>query len=72
MPLARLSEPFDHADWIFEPKMDGFRAVAYIEDGATRLVSRKQNVYRSFPALTAAVAAALSVRNAVVDGEIVH
>jgi hypothetical protein len=37
MPLARLATPFDHPDWIFEPKMDGFRAVAYVEGGACRL-----------------------------------
>jgi hypothetical protein len=22
MPLARLAAPFDHSDWIFEPKLD--------------------------------------------------
>ena len=38
MPLARFDAPFEHPDWIFEPKMDGFRAVAYVEDGACRLV----------------------------------
>jgi ATP-dependent DNA ligase len=37
MPLARLATPFDHPDFIFEPKMDGFRAVAYVEGGACRL-----------------------------------
>ncbi len=31
--LARLPEPFDHADWIYELKLDGFRALAYVEDG---------------------------------------
>jgi hypothetical protein len=29
MPLARFDQPFEHPDWLFEPKMDGFRAVAY-------------------------------------------
>jgi len=28
---TRIAEPFDHPDWIFEVKHDGFRAVAYIE-----------------------------------------
>jgi bifunctional non-homologous end joining protein LigD len=40
MPLARLHAPFDHPDWVFEPKLDGFRAFAYVEAGACRLVSR--------------------------------
>jgi ATP-dependent DNA ligase len=26
-PAGRV-EPFDHADWLFEAKIDGFRAVA--------------------------------------------
>lgn len=28
MPLARLHAPFDHPDWLFEPKYDGFPALA--------------------------------------------
>jgi ATP-dependent DNA ligase len=31
MTLARVAAPFDHPDWIFELKHDGFRAIAYIE-----------------------------------------
>jgi ATP-dependent DNA ligase len=33
MPLARLHAPFDHPDWIFELKYDGWRAMAYVENG---------------------------------------
>lgn len=33
MPLACLHAPFDHPDWIFEPLLDGFRALVYVEDG---------------------------------------
>jgi hypothetical protein len=29
--LRRIPAPFDHPDWIFEPKMDGFRPVAHPE-----------------------------------------
>jgi len=72
MPLAVLNQPFDHPDWLFENKYDGFRALAYIEDHRVRLVSRKGNVYKSFPALCSAMAECLSVRDAVLDGEIVH
>jgi hypothetical protein len=28
MPLARFDTPFEHPDWIFEPKLDGFRSIA--------------------------------------------
>jgi hypothetical protein len=38
MPLARFDAPFEHPDWIFEPKLDGCRKVAYVEGGACRLV----------------------------------
>jgi len=33
MPLVRRRDPFDHRDWLFELKLDGFRAVAYVEQG---------------------------------------
>ena len=35
MPLERRSI---YPDWIFKPKLDGFRAVAYVEEGVSRLV----------------------------------
>ncbi|RII29117.1 MAG: hypothetical protein CXR31_04425 [Geobacter sp.] len=39
--LATLArEPFDHPDWIFEMKWDGYRAVAEIRDGEVALLSR--------------------------------
>jgi hypothetical protein len=41
MPLARFDAPFEHPDWIFEPKLDGFRAVAYVEGGACRPVLQR-------------------------------
>jgi bifunctional non-homologous end joining protein LigD len=66
----RVAAPFDDPAWIFELKMDGFRALAYIgEDGSCSLVSRKNNVYKSFANLCSALAE-LPVRNAVLDGEI--
>src|SRR5438094_9278012 len=33
MPLQRRSLPFDDPEWIYELKMDGFRALAVIEHG---------------------------------------
>jgi bifunctional non-homologous end joining protein LigD len=69
MRLAVRREPFDHADWLYEVKYDGFRALAFIESGSCRLVSRKAHVYKSFPGLCASLAK-LS-HQAVLDGEIV-
>ena len=64
----RIAAPFDHADWFFELKHDGFRAVAYIENGSCRLISRKQIQYKSFARLTQSMAK-LPVENAILDGE---
>ena len=50
--------------------MDGFRALAYVDEHDTRLVSRKGNVYRRFPGLAAAIHIELDCQ-AVIDGEIV-
>ena len=40
--LTRIESLVDHDDFIFELKRDGFRAVAYIENGGWELVSRRQ------------------------------
>ena len=34
MPPVRLPEPLNDSEWIFESKLGGFRAVAYVEQGA--------------------------------------
>src|SRR5437879_3507360 len=42
--LASITEePFDDPNWLFEIKWDGYRAVAFVENGSVRLVSRNQN-----------------------------
>ena len=71
-PIApkRIRAPFDHNEFVFELKMDGWRCMAYIEDGTCRLISRKQNQFKSFGPLTAALAK-LKVQNAIIDGEVV-
>ena len=71
MPLASLHAPFDHQDWIFELKYDGFRALGYVDSGLCWLVSRRGTAYKSFPQLSAAIGAAIPGQ-AVLDGEIVH
>ena len=68
---TRIAAPFDHPDWLFELKHDGYRAVAYIENGKCELVSRKQNVYKRFGQLAGALTSELRVKNAIIDGEIV-
>src|SRR5262245_13158734 len=53
-----------------EIKFDGFRALAYIEDGKCRLVSRRGNEYESFHELCKSIADRLTGHTAVLDGEI--
>ena len=40
MPLVRKPLPFDHPEWIFELKYDGFRSLAVIQNDRTQLISR--------------------------------
>jgi bifunctional non-homologous end joining protein LigD len=67
----RVREPFNHPEWIFEPKLDGFRALVYIEDDVCRLVSRRGHVYKAFAPPAGALAATLQGRTAVIDAELV-
>jgi bifunctional non-homologous end joining protein LigD len=70
--LVRLSNPFDHADFVFELKHDGFRGLAYIttHDGC-RLQSRRGNTYKSKSFLPLSKALATLNCAAILDGEIV-
>jgi bifunctional non-homologous end joining protein LigD len=70
LKLGRRVAAFNHPDWLYELKWDGFRALAYIEDGACHLISRKGNSFKSWPGLCAAIAS-LPAESAILDGEIV-
>jgi bifunctional non-homologous end joining protein LigD len=74
MPLDRRAEPFDDPEWIFEAKLDGYRALAYVEEGACGLVSRYGNTFKAFRfrSLAAAISRDLVGRTAILDGEIVR
>jgi bifunctional non-homologous end joining protein LigD len=69
MRLRLVRKPFDHPDYIFELKHDGFRAVAYIDRGDCRLISRnlKSLLFKSLRASLAAI----DVTDAILDGEII-
>ena len=51
LSLSRARAPFSHADWLFEIKWDGFRALLYSDTDGVRLVSRNGNTFKSFPNL---------------------
>ena len=70
MRLLRIPQPFDHADFLFEPKLDGFRALAHIRGHRCELVSRNGHVFKSWPQLAQEIAHAVLCRAAILDGEI--
>jgi bifunctional non-homologous end joining protein LigD len=70
MRLFRRPEPFDSDDYIFELKIDGFRSLAYIENGQCDLVSRNGKTFLNFKDLAQWIGENLHVENAVIDGEI--
>jgi ATP-dependent DNA ligase len=72
MPLQRRPEAFDHPDWLFELKYDGFRALAIMQSGRTQFLSRNGYPFASFADLEDAITADLDVKGkTVLDGEIV-
>src|SRR5438876_11001426 len=71
MPLIRASQAFDHPDWLFELKHDGFRALAVVDRYRTTFVSRRGHEFKQWPQLSEEVAHAIRARRAVLDGEIV-
>lgn len=69
--LATLADhPFDHKDWFFELKWDGFRAIAEIEKKNVKLYSRNfQSYSKLFPDIVKELQALDT--QVILDGEIV-
>jgi len=53
-----------------ELKIDGFRSLAYVENGQCDLVSRNGHTFRNFKDLAQWIGENLRVESAVLDGEI--
>jgi bifunctional non-homologous end joining protein LigD len=72
MQASSVKEPFDSPDWIFETKLDGYRAIAVIDaTGKARIWSRNRlPLERKFPTIRDA-ADQLNLRSTILDGEIV-
>lgn len=69
MLATPADEPFDHPDWVFEVKWDGYRAIAEVNRDKVRLYSRNK---RPFEERFAPVAESLQHLgfDAVIDGEL--
>jgi bifunctional non-homologous end joining protein LigD len=72
MQASSVKKPFDSPDWIFETKLDGFRAIAVIDStGKARIWSRNRlSLEPKFPMVLDAVDQ-LELRSTILDGEIV-
>jgi bifunctional non-homologous end joining protein LigD len=71
MLAESVDDPFDSAEWLFEIKWDGYRAVAFIQDGKVRLVSRNQNdLTPRYPELHD-LPQFVRAKTAILDGEVV-
>src|SRR3979411_1891594 len=72
MQASSVKEPFDSPDWIFETKLDGYRAIAVIDStGKARSWSRNRlPLGPKFPTVQDAVNE-LKLRSTILDGEII-
>jgi bifunctional non-homologous end joining protein LigD len=69
-PAVRV-DPFDHPDWVFEPKYDGIRAFVYAANGTAELRSRQDLRLDGLDELRERIAGVLGEREVILDGEIV-
>ncbi|MGE3960782.1 MAG: non-homologous end-joining DNA ligase [Dehalococcoidia bacterium] len=75
MQAQQTREPFSNAGWVYEPKLDGIRAIATLTSGAAgaavTLVTRRGNdVTPQYPGVAAALTRQ-PANSVVLDGEIV-
>jgi bifunctional non-homologous end joining protein LigD len=71
MLASVVEKPFDDPDWLFEIKWDGYRAIAFIDNGGARLVSRNQNdLTPRYPELRE-LGKFIKAKTAILDGEVV-
>src|SRR5215471_7472898 len=71
MRLSHRAEPFDSDLFIYELKIDGFRALAHLQNGQGELISRNGNTFHGFAELANWIAEHVKAdSSAVLDGEI--
>jgi bifunctional non-homologous end joining protein LigD len=70
--LAEIGDkPFNKPDWMWEPKLDGYRVLAFATERGIRLRSRRGlDLSANFPGLVAEIGKQ-AVRGTIIDGEIV-
>jgi bifunctional non-homologous end joining protein LigD len=71
MLATSVAKAFDDPDWLFEIKWDGYRAIAFIENGGVRLVSRNQNDLTAQFSELGSLPQFVNAQRTILDGEIV-
>ena len=70
--LARIvDQPFSHQDWLFEPKLDGYRILAFLQRGKVTLLSRNGLDYTGHFSTVVGELESHSGEEMVLDGELV-
>lgn len=70
MLASMAEEPFSKEGWVFEPKFDGIRAIAYVSGGDVKILSRRGlDLTSRYPELVESLEK--SKNDLVLDGEIV-
>jgi len=71
MLAVSIDRPFDNPEWLYEIKWDGYRSVAFLENGKARLMSRNHNELTGrYPELHV-LPDFVKAKNAILDGEVV-
>jgi len=68
---TRVAAPPAGSDWLHEIKFDGYRALAHIDDGAVKLLTRRGTDWTGRFRPVAEALAPIGARRALIDGEIV-
>jgi len=64
-----VTQPFSDPQYLFEPKLDGWRALCFVQDGQIRFLSRKgHSLTERFPELRRIL---VKAKSAIIDGEVV-
>jgi bifunctional non-homologous end joining protein LigD len=70
LPVLSKTVPIGR-EWRYEPKLDGFRGMLYIENGRGSFASKTKKPMPRFQDLADELARGMKVRDAIFDGEIV-
>ena len=66
---STTSDLLDHAGYIFEPKLDGYRVLCYVNNGVKFITRNGLDVTANYPEL--AFRSSIKAKNCILDGEVI-